>query len=131
LAVTIAVLLPSAACSKSDKPQHDPVASQKAAVFAATGSMSTGRVNHTATLLTNGTVLVTGGCTSDPIFNNASQLSTAEVFDPATGSFSATTGTMAVTRCNHAAARLNDSPGTVLVAGGGISGSSDSWAIAG
>jgi galactose oxidase-like protein/Big-like domain-containing protein len=77
-------------------------------VFSPTGSMIAARVGHTATLLANGRVLITGG----------SGLSTAEVYDPATGSFSAT-GNMGLARASHTATLLPN--GTVLVAGGGDS----------
>ena len=71
--------------------------------FTSTGSMSEGRSGHTATLLVNGTVLVSG------MDNN-----TAELFNPGTGTFSVvgeqSTGFLAT------ASLRND--GTVLVAGG-------------
>jgi len=69
-----------------------------------TGSMSIFRSQHTATLLSNGKVLVAGG-------NGA----TAEVYDPATGTFSPS-GSMTTTRANHTATLLPD--GRVLVSGG-------------
>lgn len=77
-----------------------------------TGNMVTARGDDTATLLTNGKVLFTGG------FNGA-VLATAELYDPATESFSAT-GTMAVARGSHTATLLTTGPNTgdVLVAGG-------------
>ena len=77
------------------------------------GSMETARVGHTATLLTNGNVLVTGG-------NDAARaLATAEIFDPATGMFTPTAGNMENNRVGHTATLLNDGSGRVLVAGGG------------
>jgi len=72
--------------------------------FAPTGSMSVTRVFHTATLLTNGKVLVTGG-------HDAS----AELYDPTSGAFAAT-GSMSVGRSSHTATLL--SSGKVLIAGG-------------
>jgi hypothetical protein len=79
--------------------------------WAATGSMTTARVNHTATLLETGEVLVAGGC------SNATPcaLSSAELYDPTSGTFAAT-GSMSTARSQHAAAMLGS--GTVLVAGG-------------
>jgi hypothetical protein len=74
--------------------------------FSPTGSMAVPRADHTATLLRDGRVLITGG------FGNAS----AEVYDPAAGTFSQT-GSMAIDRVNHTATLLPD--GRVLVAGGG------------
>ena len=70
--------------------------------FSPTDSMSEGRSGHTATLLVDGTVLVTGAD------------STAELFSPATGSFSVV-GALS-TGLGATATRRND--GTVLVAGG-------------
>ena len=78
--------------------------------FSATGSMATARLRHTATLLTNGKVLVTGGV--DSIGHD---LSSAELFDPATGSFTATGG-MGTARALHTATML--ATGKVLVVGG-------------
>ncbi|HTS11247.1 MAG TPA: kelch repeat-containing protein [Candidatus Limnocylindrales bacterium] len=76
--------------------------------FTATGAMNQFRYNHTATLLNNGKVLVTGGFNGSPVPD-------AELFDPAAGSFSGT-GNMGTPRADHTATLLND--GTVLVAGG-------------
>lgn len=78
--------------------------------FKVTGSMGTPRVNHTATLLNSGMVLITGGTD-----NNGNALATAELFDPSSGIFSST-GSMASTRTNHTATLL--ASGQVLVAGG-------------
>ena len=78
--------------------------------FAATASMETPRSAHTATLLSNGTVLVTGGL--DVAFN---VLATAEIFDPTNGSFTST-GNMRAAHAFHTATLLQN--GNVLVAGG-------------
>jgi hypothetical protein len=72
--------------------------------FAPTGNMSVNRVFHTATLLNNGKVLVTGG-------HDAS----AELYDPTSGKFAAT-GSMSVGRNSHTATLL--ASGKVLIAGG-------------
>ena len=48
--------------------------------FVTTASMSTARVGHTATVLANGLVLVTGGRD-----DSGALLSSAELYDPATG----------------------------------------------
>ena len=82
--------------------------------WAHTGSMKSGREFHTATLLTNGQVLAAGG------FNNCdddfcSDVATAELYNPATGTWTQT-GSMHGAREQHSATLLPD--GDVLVAGG-------------
>ena len=72
--------------------------------------MAAARHGHTATLLPNGRVLVAGGYNSTNDF-----LSSAELFDPATGRWTAT-GEMTIARYNHTATMLPN--GKVLVAGG-------------
>ena len=81
---------------------------------AATGSMTAARTYHTATLLQSGKVLIAGG---DVISYNArgQSLSSAEIFDPSTGTFTAT-GSMTIPRESHTATLL--SSGKVLIAGG-------------
>jgi Galactose oxidase, central domain len=89
-----------------------------ARTFTAVGAMTTARFSHTATLLPNGTVLVTGGSPSLADLsggNNSDDLSTAELFDPATGTFT-TTAEMSKPRAQHTATLLAN--GKVLVAGG-------------
>jgi len=76
---------------------------------ATTGSMTAAREFHTATVLSNGTVLLTGGD------GGAGPLASAELYDPTAETFSPADG-MASTRESHTATMLND--GTVLVTGG-------------
>jgi len=77
----------------------------QAGFFANTGSMTTARVYHTATLLPNGQVLVVGG-----------YVSSTELYDPATRTWTATSA-MTTARTKHTATLLpNDQ---VLVTGGG------------
>ena len=83
--------------------------------FVATGSMTIGRELHTATLLNNGKVLITGGAIDVNITTGVTD--TAELFDPATGTFTAT-GRMTTVREGQTATLLNN--GQVLIAGGDI-----------
>jgi hypothetical protein len=85
--------------------------------FSVTGSMATPRTLHTASILGNGKVLVTGG-----LWTHTARaiLDTAEVYDPATGTFLAT-GPMTAARYWQTATVLAN--GKVLVAGGyGLNG---------
>jgi len=82
--------------------------------WTATGALHTARRLHTATRLPDGKVLVAGGTNVATQFPPPG-LSTAEVFDPAAGTWS-TTGAMHHARWGHSAVLLDD--GTVLVAGG-------------
>lgn len=71
------------------------------------------RARHTATLLTDGRVLVVGGVEVIP--SNGQPLATAEVYDPMTDRWTAAR-MMPIRRADHCAVLLPD--GTVLVAGG-------------
>jgi len=77
-----------------------------------TSKMSTPRLNPTVTLLDNGKVLVVGGYTYD---SDCCALASAEIYDPATGTFSPT-GSLSTARRNSTATLLNN--GKVLIAGG-------------
>jgi hypothetical protein len=80
--------------------------------FTPTGNMTTPRVFHAAALLPNGKVLIAGGewSISDPSF-----LSSAELYDPSSGTFSLA-GVMRVARVQPVAILLNN--GKVLITGG-------------
>jgi len=85
-----------------------------AQTFTSTGSMTTNRDFHTATLLPNGKVLVVGGNAGSDSTGNII-LSSAELYDPASGTWTAT-GSMASTRGAHTTTLLTN--GIVMVAGG-------------
>ncbi len=79
-------------------------------IFKLTGSMTVGRYSQTATLLTNGMVLIAGG-----VAGAEPETASAELYNPATGTFTPT-GNMTTGRQEHTATLLNN--GMVLVAGG-------------
>ena len=82
--------------------------------FALTGDMALPRRSHAATLLADGTVLITGGGIDN--FDNTSPI--AELYDPITGMFSLT-GRLNSGRRDHQATLLQD--GRVLITGGTVS----------
>ena len=83
--------------------------------WVATGSMATARMVHSMSVLGSGLVLVAGGGNG-----SLSPLSpSAELYDPASGTFSAT-GSMAMARWGHTASVLGS--GKVLLAGGILGG---------
>jgi N-acetylneuraminic acid mutarotase len=85
---------------------YDPATS----TFAPVGSMSTPRLDHTATLLNDGRVLVVGGSNS-----TSTALASTEIYDPQARAWSAGPA-LAAARMLHSATLLSD--GRVLVAGG-------------
>jgi uncharacterized delta-60 repeat protein len=87
---------------------YDPAAG----TFSATASLGAARDRHTATLLPNGKVLIAAGFDANA---GSVYLSSAELYDSAVGTFSAT-GSPSTTRQSHAAALLPN--GSVLMAGG-------------
>ncbi|CAF1347888.1 unnamed protein product [Adineta ricciae] len=80
-----------------------------------TGNMAVARYGHTASILSNGKVLITGGY-------NGGYLNSAELYDPSTGNWT-TTRTMSVARYGHTASILSN--GKVLVTGGGYLNSAE------
>jgi hypothetical protein len=85
--------------------------------FTPAGSLSGPRFDHTATLLADGRVLLFGGCDETGCSSDSGVgcVATAEIYDPATDTFTPT-GSAATGRCGHTATRLAD--GRVLVTGG-------------
>lgn len=93
------------------------VLAQSAGTFALTGSMTTARMGHTATLLNNGKVLIAGGYQNVPGgqqcegklpsmgFDCVTALTSAELYDPTTGTFSPT-GSMTGSGLGHTATLL-------------------------
>ena len=91
-----------------------------------TGSMTTPRIAHGLILLPDGRVLATGGLTdyTDATNNLAARLNTvqdtAEIYDPATGTWTPVAATMDQPRIGHSQTYLSN--GTILIAGGIIGG---------
>ncbi len=86
----------------------DPTAS----AWSPTASMSTARYGTTLTTLNSGQILIAGGLGGAP---SSDTLASAEVFDPLSGTWTAT-GSLSSPRSRHTATRLLD--GRVLIAGG-------------
>ena len=78
--------------------------------------MTIPRSFHTTMLLAGGKVLATGGrIHTGPDYSDLKAIADADLYDPATGKWSAT-GTMTISRTDHSASLLPN--GQVLVAGG-------------
>jgi hypothetical protein len=86
--------------------------------FSSTGSPIERRLFSTATLLKDGRVLIVGGRKDGTTASDEYDLKTAELYDPASGTFSAT-GSMSMPREGQTATLLPD--GRVLVARGSAS----------
>jgi hypothetical protein len=83
--------------------------------FSFTGNLSTARDAFTATLLNNGMVLIAAGLDNQLAPPAGPILSTAELYNPVTGTFYQT-GSLSTPRFDHSATLLNN--GTVMIAGG-------------
>jgi hypothetical protein len=89
---------------------------QSPGAFTPTGHLTTPRQHHTATLLTNGKVLIAGGQMNLPSADVAP--SSAELYDPIAVTFTAA-GNMVSARYGHTATMLPN--GQVLIVGGSSS----------
>ena len=89
------------------------LAQAEAGTWSSAGSMHDPREGHTATLLSNGKLLIAGGCAGEN--GNSLGLASAELYDPATGTWTLT-GSMTTARVGPTATLLPG--GAVLVAGG-------------
>src|SRR5437016_5047378 len=88
-----------------------PASAQAPGTWAPIADLNQPRAEHTATLLANGTVLISGGrdAADQP-------LASAEIYDPATGGFTLLASPLPAPVWGHTAIRLGD--GTVVIAGG-------------
>ena len=82
------------------------------------GTLNIARQNHTATLLLDGTILVTGGYIGSDV------TASCEIYDPSTGTCS-NVAPLILARHDHSAILLND--GRVLVVGGRDGGSGSNY----
>lgn len=89
-----------------------------AGTWSPTGSLTTGREYHTATLLPNGIVLVAGGSGGTHGSPYLEPLASAELYNPAAGTWTAT-GSLTTVFADQTATLLPN--GTVLIAGGAYS----------
>jgi len=91
---------------------YDPVTNK----WSRTGDMKTARRGHAATLLRDGRVLITGGYDGTAA---TTALNKAETYDPATGVWTNTTGTLIQARRWHTSTLLKNDK--VLIVGGSVS----------
>ena len=78
------------------------------------GAGATARIGHTLTKLSDGRVLIVGGCTIDADYTTA--MSSVYIYNPDDGSFTAT-GSLGSARCYHQAVYMTN-VNKVLVSGG-------------
>lgn len=105
--------------SLSSSEIYDPVPNEDPEIghWTASGQMAEERLDHTAITLGNGLVLVVGGDrTGHGRYRAPASLTTAELYDPANGSWSSTGSTLHQHGGGHSATLLQN--GKVLLAGG-------------
>ena len=83
--------------------------------FTRVGDMSSVRVDHTATRLPNGKVLMVGGCNNRDVNGQCTSVAGNDLYDPATSSFTSASN-MITPRWTHASTLLQD--GRVFIFGG-------------
>lgn len=105
------VLVVGDTCAKTNAEIYDPATG----IFKATGNLNATHSYHTATLLSDGKVLIAAGQGQTGQSTRPQTHAVAEVYDPSTGTFT-TTNSLNVDRFGHTATLLSD--GTVLIAGG-------------
>ena len=98
-----------AGCQPAEQEELPEVGSAHSPLVQDTASLQSARNKHTLTVLPNGKVLAAGG------YNDTGALANGDLYDPATGTWSAT-GSLLTARASHQAVPLTD--GTVLVLGG-------------
>lgn len=110
--VLMCISLLPAACRQNSNADVQKVDKQAAGPgeLVVAGTMAHARAAHTATVLTDGRVLLVGGFTGEENADDG-----VEIYDPATGTFTPT-GKMITLRHSHTASLLAD--GRVLITGG-------------
>ncbi len=112
----LASALVAAGCAIGAPPSPAPLETRSRPLSQAVGALSTARTGHTTTLLSNGLLLVVGGCSGTSADCSAGTvLATSELGNPATGRFSSAAA-LSTARALHTATLLPS--GRVLVTGG-------------
>jgi hypothetical protein len=112
LIVALSILGPRTSLASTNK-TNSKMVSEPARAWTSTKTLFTGRHEHTATLLSDGRVLVVGGLRERS--PGSPGLASAEIFDPISRKWSST-GSLNEGRCFHRATLLEN--GQVLVTGG-------------
>lgn len=105
------VLLAGGLRALTGSPRAELIDGETGAVSPLANAPSTDRVYAAASLLMNGTVLISGGLRNGGLADN-----TVEIYDPATGTFTLLAGPLHVGRAEHTSVRINER--AVLIYGG-------------